>query len=265
MCIAQLIVILVASIYEHLLIRAGDTARAVAINRAQRIVQLFGVAPVMLFWLLWLGLGEEYENVGAHAFMGTALILLALFFRFYYRKLYLKGVRERASIVKELSAIDPEDAIFEDVLERAFIAYDVDKSGKLDLDELRTLLKAIVPSHDARGFAEVVLGVKSFADADGNLSFSAFHDALLHVLPKISGLRLTAEGHLQGAHLKTLKRSPTTRLSRGKEQESSTLTEPPAENSNPVMVTTASNRPPAPTVAVNVPEAAALTSAPLAA
>ena len=198
--ILQLAVILVTSLWEHLLIYSGDLCKATDINRVQRVAFLLFFYPVMFVWLLLLGINESYGDPSAWSILAAGTLLVGIFSVLAYRRLHNRGNQMRTEAIAKLGDTNPSQPIFSSVLKEAFVAFDVDSSGLLDMDEVRTLLKACLPSAEPSEFAETILGVRAFANTDGELTFNAFHDALLKVLPDVTGEKLTKDGKLTGIH-----------------------------------------------------------------
>ena len=203
-----LILILCLSLWEKILVDTGENAKATDMNRVQRVAFLFLAYPIVALWLLLLGLSEDYGNPLAWTILVVGLVGLLVATLFAYKRIHNAGIRQREAVVTKLKGLSHEDEIFPDVLKDAFDAYDVDASGKLDTDELRDLLKAIVTTADSKLFAEISLAIKGFADAGGELSYNAFHDSLVTVLPKYSGIALNANSAITGAHVKALSSPP---------------------------------------------------------
>jgi hypothetical protein len=124
--------------------------------------------------------------------------------------------REQARTIKNLSVCDKNGPDFPKYVRQAFLAFDDDGSGMLDMEEARHLLRAVLPAVEGTHFSEAMLEFRKFANHTGELNVSAFSDALTLVLPKYTGEDGPSEGLGTGGSIRRMqKSSPARRLAQG--------------------------------------------------
>ena len=176
-----LLLSLVASLYEHSLVKAMRDAEALALNRTTRVVFIVLLYPIILFALLLNGFGgDDMEAVGwSLIFLGGVVCVFVGHRLYHYRMRSIEEARRRA--VDKLKAAERDDPRFAELLLAAFNAYDADGSSLLSIDEVRHLLKAMFHNAPSSEFGNIMLEVRKFANADDELNLDSFSDALDHL------------------------------------------------------------------------------------
>merc|ERR1719326_1811971 len=135
-----LALVLLECIYEHHLITSDQEGKCLVVNKVLRIAFIGFVYPFVLVWLLLYGLQGPSTPVG-WIVLSAGNILTLLGSGYYYRKLSHKNTLDRDTVVQKLqSARLSNHEEMEAALTDAFVTFDLDNSGRLDLDEVRDLL-----------------------------------------------------------------------------------------------------------------------------
>lgn len=197
-----LTVCLIEALYEHNLMVTGREERCLITNKVLRIAFCSGIYPCILIWLLLYGL-QGITSVAAWVILigGNALVVVASLMR--VKKMMNDGGASRDEVVTKLQNCDlTSNASLTEAISYAFETFDVDKSGKLDLDEVRELLTHLfsgrqitntnaLPKHldlDKDGtissyeFANLLLAVKTFADMEGSFTLKMLLEALNYAM-----------------------------------------------------------------------------------
>ena len=195
-----LALVLIEALWEHTLITSDQEAKCLIVNQVLRIAFIWAVYPCVLIWLLLYGLQGISTPIGWIVLLGGNLCTAAVSV-YYYRKLSRGNQLDRDAVIAKLQSARLSDAEeMEAALTDAFITFDLDNSGRLDIDEVRDLLtncfkNRIVDSASSPGgaidtdgdgriskyeFANLLLTVKKFADGNGTFSLPMLMEALAY-------------------------------------------------------------------------------------
>jgi hypothetical protein len=181
-------VALIEAIYEHICLTKDELEWSITLNKVARVAILAGYYPLLLIWVLIIGLSGTWGSVAAWVILVVGNVLITLWSSRSIRRRLHAGELNRIETVEKLKTVDVASSEFASLLHDAFEALDIDNSGSLDMDEARDMMKLVL--HDKEGntsltpaqFAHAMLEVRKFRDHEGVLSESAFTDALIHVL-----------------------------------------------------------------------------------
>jgi len=185
--LAVLIFVLVIIIVEHRLIEHGDALAAVGMNKAVSTTTVVAIYPIVFIWLLMCGSYRSYSHPVPSVFIVVGLLITIVFTYLWYLRHDMKADNRREECVHKLQRCRKSSGTeFYELIEEAFAAFDVDGSGELDLDEARDLLKAMFSeSLDPAAFSDIMLEVRRFASASGDISLPSLLDALAAILKKL--------------------------------------------------------------------------------
>lgn len=195
-----LALVMLEALYEHLLITSDQEAKCLIINRVLRVAFSAFIYPSVLVWLLLFGLQGSGTALG-WTVLALGVSTTWLFSIFFIRRMSNMGVVDRNTVIAKLQAVDLSDRdALEEALEQAFTTFDLDNSGRLDIDEVRDLLTNLFKDRmvtqkesaasnldlDGDGkiskfeFTKLLLHVKTFADGDGTFSLQMLIEALTY-------------------------------------------------------------------------------------
>lgn len=161
---------------------AGEEEKAIVLNRASRVAILCGIYPSILIWLLIAGIQGRYDHPGALAVLVLGNLCSITCAVCWSSRQLRRGKKDRHAVIEKLKATPVSDANFLKTLAEAFVAFDLDNSGELDIRETRDLIHVLYYSQlGPATFAQAMLEVRRFADKNGELNLDALIDALCHV------------------------------------------------------------------------------------
>jgi len=136
------LVALLEGYIEHKLVCTGREAECLMLNKVWTVYSL-GLAYPLLTMAILVNGGMWGGSEGLAAALYAIVAVGAVFSVFAFRRLLQRDEKKRQYLAKKLSQIDPTSQEFEPVFKEAFEAHDLDASGGLDSEELRTLIKAV--------------------------------------------------------------------------------------------------------------------------
>ena len=194
----MLCIALIETLYEHHMILNGHTEVCGIINRVLRVGLLFGQMPVILLWVLTIGLQRDWGSGLAWSIFAIGTVATNLSMAWLIRQRTRKAKGDRKAVVLELRNVSITSPSFPDIVQRTFVALDADGSGSLDMDEMRHLLQLVLAGNEAElnpeRFSETMLLARKFQNHEGLLSELAFNDALIHILSRLGLIR---DGNLE--------------------------------------------------------------------
>lgn len=177
--IALLLVCLVLCLYEHQLFMTDREKEATILNGITRWLLPFAYYPTVVIALFWHGWYPTSAAPWIVLVIGFAGI--SVFFRLKLRHAHATSDKRQREVIAALSEAQLASDDFVRLLNDAFAAFDADRSGDIDLDELRTVLKAIFPAASHQEFAGLMLQVREFCAGSNALDCNAFVDAVMHL------------------------------------------------------------------------------------
>jgi len=164
---------LLESLLEHRLIKTCREAESLLLNKVWAPFVIFGAYPVLTVCILLYGADHKKLAYVLAAVLLPAMSLLAIH---SFRSRLNAGRQLRVKLAKSLSETGFSSDGFEALFAKAFVAYDLDSSGSLDADEIRTLLKAIFGKDKTLYTAAIEIATKLQAASGGSLSLEACQD-----------------------------------------------------------------------------------------
>ena len=189
----MLCIALVFALYEHHMILDGLTEECAVHNRVVRFGVLFGQMPVVLLWILTIGLQRNWGSGLAWSIfaVGTVVVNSVMTWLIHKRTRMVKD--DRDAVLEELRNVNITSPSFPDIVRRTFVVMDADDNGSLDMDEFRHLLQLILAGNEvelnSEKFSETMLLARKFQNHEGLLSELAFNDALIYILSRLGLIR----------------------------------------------------------------------------
>ena len=134
------VVALVEGLVEHKLMCWGNEAECLMLNKVWSWLILTSLYPLLTISII---LGGAKLGTIAAILQFVVVPLSCLLAAFEFRRRLLADAKRRKIAAKKLANTDRDSEDFSQVFEEAFEAYDLDSSGSLDAEEIRTLIKAI--------------------------------------------------------------------------------------------------------------------------
>ena len=185
-CLALLAVVLGESLYEHILCQTHRRGKCIQINRVSRVVLPLGFAPLVLIWIMLVGQSSDWSDPAAWSLLVVGNACVFCFGAFFFSRINSHTNQKREKVRAQLEGCDPRSDHLPSRLQAAFHAYDLDGSGTLDMDEARELVQVILNGRcKPIAFAEAMLNMRSFGDADGHLTLPSLADAITHTLGQL--------------------------------------------------------------------------------
>ena len=185
-CLTLLAVVLAESLYEHILCQTHRRGVCIQINRVSRIILPLGFAPLVLIWIILVGMRSNWSDPLAWSLLIAGNLCVFTFGTFLFSRINSRINQKREKIKAMLRDCDPRSDILPWRLQAAFHAYDLDGSGTLDMDEVRELVQVLLKGRcKPIAFTEMMLNLRSFGDADGHLTLPSFADAITHSLGQL--------------------------------------------------------------------------------
>jgi len=159
-----------------------------------RPLLLLGIYPLALACLILYG--QQYDS--AAIAMGAVLMPIIVVASYVvYEWLLTAGRKHRTKVAEALAACEDKNSPeFDELLLQCFLAFDLDKSGFLDLAEIRELFAVAYPTLEPIQYPKAVLILKQFSDHAGQYDEHAAKDAIR------TAARDLGIDHLRGASLK---------------------------------------------------------------
>jgi len=164
---------LLEGLLEHRLIKQNREAESLLLNKHWAIFIICGAYPVVTISILLYGAGM---HLVAYALAAVSLPAMTVVAITSFRRKSLAGKVHRRKLAKLLSETGFDSDGFEELFEQSFNAFDLDKSGFLEADEIRTLLKAVFGKDKALYSTAIEITNKNLSASGGLLSLSACQD-----------------------------------------------------------------------------------------
>jgi len=192
--LAVQVIALVEGLIEHSLVCHGMQAECILLNKIWSACVVFWFYPLTTAAsFCWAT--EQYDYM---AICLSVLFVSLVAAAYDFRRRRRAERNERMQIAKRLSETPYRSDQFMTIFKTAFHAFDLDASGELDQDEVRTLLKATF-GKDPDVYSEAMLTARSIAvSTGGHLSLEACEDLFTELQCKG---HLDTFGQVDGDHV----------------------------------------------------------------